>query len=70
MIHVYSRLKKEMPEAKFILQIHDELIVECPESDAQAVKNILEEEMSRAVNMAVPMTADAHIGKTWYQAKG
>lgn len=70
MIHVYSRLKKEMPKAKLILQIHDELIVECPESDAEAVKNILEEEMSGAVNMAVPMTADAHIGKTWYQAKG
>lgn len=70
MIKVYARLKEEKLEAKLILQIHDELIVECPESEAETVKKILEEEMSGAVNMAVPMTADAHIGKTWYQAKG
>ncbi len=70
MIKVYDRLKDEKLEAKLILQVHDELIVECPESEAEKVKRILEEEMSGAVNMSVPMIADANIGKDWYQAKG
>jgi DNA polymerase I len=70
MIKVYNRLRDENLEAKLILQVHDELIVECPESEAEKVKKILEEEMSGAVNMSVPMIADANIGKDWYQAKG
>ena len=50
--------------------MHDELIVECKESDAQAVCLILAEEMENAAEMQVPLTADAHSGKTWLEAKG
>ena len=68
MIKVYGRLLKEKLKARLILQVHDELIVECPENEAETVKKILEEEMSGAVNLSVPMKADANIGKDWYEA--
>ena len=56
-------------EAKLILQIHDELIVEAPEGEAQQVKALLEREMVEAAEFAVPLVADAKIGKSWYDAK-
>ncbi|MDO4459055.1 MAG: DNA polymerase I [Clostridia bacterium] len=70
MVKVFNRLKEENLEARLILQVHDELIVECPEAEADKVKSILEEEMSGAVKMSVPMIADANIGKDWFLAKG
>ncbi len=70
MIRVSSRLEKEKLRAKLILQVHDELIVECPEEEAEQVKALLTEEMEKAVELSVPMVADAHAGKTWYDAKG
>lgn len=70
MIKVYNRLKSEKLDAKLILQVHDELIVEAPENEAEQVKKILQEEMEQAVQLNVPLTADAAIGKTWYDAKG
>lgn len=66
MINVDKRLKRELPEAKLILQVHDELIVECPESCSDAALLILKEEMESAVSLAVPLPVDAKIGKTWY----
>lgn len=66
MIHVFNRLKNELPEAKLILQVHDELIVECPEAFADAALQILKEEMESAVSLSVPLPVDAKIGKTWY----
>lgn len=70
MIRVYDRLKKEAPEAKLILQVHDELIVECDQSDSENVKEILIQEMENACKLKVPLVVDAHIGKTWYATKG
>ncbi|MDE7399447.1 MAG: DNA polymerase I [Oscillospiraceae bacterium] len=66
MIHVFNRLNSELPEAKLILQVHDELIVECPETSADVALRILKEEMESAVSIAVPLLVDAKIGKTWY----
>ena len=66
MIRVYNRLKKELPEAKLILQVHDELIVEAPENCAEKAAEILREEMQNAVKLSVPLPAEAKIGKTWY----
>ena len=51
------------------MQVHDELIVECPEAEAEQVKALLTEEMERVFTMAVPLTAEAHCGKTWLEAK-
>lgn len=70
MIRVFQRLKREVPDARLILQIHDELIVECREADSIRVKEILSEEMTASANLAVKLTADANVGKTWYEAKG
>lgn len=69
MINVYKKIKQELPEAKLILQIHDELIVECPESSAEKAKQLLESEMENVLKMRVPLVADANIGKSWFDAK-
>ncbi len=69
MVHVWQRLKREKLQAKLILQIHDELIVECPEAEADKVKAILAEEMENVVHYSVPLTADAKAGKSWSDAK-
>ena len=70
MIRVYRRLAAEGLRAKLILQVHDELIVEAPLGEADAVRAIVKEEMERAADFAVPLTADVHEGRTWYDAKG
>ncbi len=70
MIKVFERLEKELPTASLILQVHDELIVECDEKDKDKACRILKEEMESAANMAVPLTADAASGKNWLEAKG
>ncbi len=66
MIKVSERLERELPSAKLILQVHDELIVEAPEADAEKAKQILTEEMQSAVELNVPLPVDANIGKTWF----
>ncbi len=66
MIRVSERLERELPEAKLILQVHDELIVESPEKDAEKALLILTEEMQSAVKLNVPLPVDAKIGKTWF----
>ena len=68
MVRVYRRLKAELPEARLILQVHDELIVEAPEDKAAQAAKILTEEMQGAVKLAVPLTADAKEGRSWYDA--
>lgn len=70
MIAVWRRLAKEQPNAKLILQVHDELIVECPKEDQEAVCRILKEEMEAAAHLPVDLSVDVHSGKTWYDAKG
>ena len=69
MVKVYNRLKRDLPEAKLILQIHDELIIEAPESEAQAVAELLKETMETACEMSVPFTVEVACGKTWYDTK-
>ena len=69
MVNVHRRMEDEGLKAKLILQIHDELIVECPESEAEIVKKILTQEMENVVSYSIPLEVDAHIGKTWSEAK-
>ncbi len=69
MIRVYDRLKKENMKSRLILQVHDELIVEAPEEEAEKAAQLLSEEMQNAVSLSVPLTADSGIGKTWFEAK-
>ena len=69
MIRVDERLRREGLRARLILQVHDELIVECPEEEAERVSALLTEEMENAVHLSVPMLAEAKIGRTWFEAK-
>ena len=70
MIRVSGRLKAEGLRGRLILQVHDELIVECPEEEEGQVRRILKEEMERAGEFAVPLLADAGSGRSWAEAKG
>lgn len=66
MIKVYRRLKESGLDAKLILQVHDELIIEVREDQAQKVSKLLKDEMENAAELSIPMTVDVNIGKTWY----
>ena len=70
MIAVHRRLAESGCDARLILQVHDELIVECAERDADAIAAMLKECMESAVTTAVLLRADVAVGKTWYDAKG
>ena len=69
MNRVYRTLKKELPEASLLLQIHDELLVEVPEADAQRALEIVREEMTNAADLKVSLETDSHIGRNWYETK-
>ena len=69
MIRVDSALKKQKLKARLILQVHDELIVECPTSEAQQVKSILEREMQQVAELRVPLLVEAKVGGSWYESK-
>ena len=68
MVNVYDRLKAEGLKSKLILQVHDELICECPEDEADAVIKILSEEMSGVAKLSVPLIVDAKKGHSWAEA--
>ena len=70
MLRVYDRLRRENLQARLIMQVHDELIVECPEAEQEAVEKLLRQEMEQVAALAVPLTAEAHSGKNWLDAKG
>ena len=69
MIRVDKALREHYPEAKLLLQVHDELIVECPEDIAPLVAELVSREMQQVAELSVPLTAEAKIGKSWYEAK-
>ena len=68
MAAVRDRLKREGLQARLVLQVHDELIAECPGDEAETVRSILTREMEQAAELSVPLVADAHIGKSWAEA--
>ena len=68
MVRVWERLRREELQAKLLLQVHDELIVECPEAEAEKVKRILREEMENAVSLSVPLLVEVGIGHSWAEA--
>ena len=70
MLRVYDRLRRENLQARLIMQVHDELIVECPEAERETVEKLLRQEMEQVAALAVPLTAEAHSGKNWLEAKG
>ena len=69
MIRVYDRLKRENLDASLILQVHDELIIECKEENREKVELLLKEEMEKAADLIVPLTADVKSGNSWFETK-
>ena len=67
MIRVENALEESGLDAKLIMQVHDELIIEASEKDADAAAAILRREMENAASLSVPLTADVNIGKTWLE---
>ena len=68
MVHVGQRLHREGLKARLLLQVHDELVVECPFAEEDQVKRILREEMEQAAQLAVPLTVDVNSGHSWAEA--
>lgn len=69
MVAVYRRLQREGRRARLLLQVHDELIIECPPEEAEEVKRLLVEEMENALPLSVRLVADVSEGENWYDAK-
>ena len=69
MIRVDEALSEHYPEARLLLQVHDELIVECPESIAKQVAQLVSKEMESVAQLSVPLEAEAKWGSSWYEAK-
>lgn len=69
MIKVYKSLRKDFPDTKLVLQVHDELILSAPKKDAAAVKEILRRDMEEAVELAVKLVADVNEGYAWFDLK-
>ena len=68
MLAVSRRLRAENLQGRLILQVHDELIVECPESEGERIAQILEEEMEHVAQLAVPLVAVAQVCTSWADA--
>ncbi len=69
MINVYEKLQEGGYSAKLVLQVHDELVIDCPTEEVEEVCKILKTEMENAVQMKVPLTVDVGIGKNWFETK-
>ena len=69
MIRVHQRLEREALRTRLILQVHDELILECPPEELEQVKTLLKEEMENACSLSVRLTAEVSTGENWYDAK-
>ena len=69
MVKFYNRLNEEKLKAKLILQVHDELIVDCPKDEREKVLEIMKDVMTHAVDLKVDMKIDVNSADNWYDAK-
>ena len=67
---VRDALLKEGRAGRLVLQVHVELIVECPDEEVEQVKALLEREMTGVAQLRVPLIAEANAGQSWGEAKG
>ncbi len=70
MIAVDARLKREIPEARLLLTVHDELVLEAPEGEAEAVGELVRYEMAGVAELDAPLVVDVGTGADWFEAKG
>lgn len=69
MINVAKKLQEEGFKAKLVLQVHDELVIDCPKDEVEQVSALLQHEMENAVSLKVPLTVEVGIGRTWFETK-
>ena len=69
MIDVYNKLKEENLDAKIILQVHDELMIECKKEDKEKVKTILKNCMENAITLLIPLKVETSEADNWYECK-
>ena len=69
MVRVDEALRKEKLRSRLILQVHDELLLECPPEEVEKAAGLLQEAMERVIELKVPLVAEVHQGKNWYEAK-
>ena len=69
MINVHKKLQEKGYKAKLLLQVHDELIIDCPKNEVDEVSLLLKTEMENAVKLRVPLTVDIGVGETWLDCK-
>ncbi len=67
MIRVYNALRCEIPDAKIVMQVHDELVIEVRDDDVERCKALVKREMERVAELSVPLTADVTSGKNWLE---
>ena len=69
MLKVYRELKEKHPDARLILQVHDELIIESPDDELDQIRELLKRNMENAMDLSVKLTVDVNTGHTWYDLK-
>ena len=69
MIRVHDELENKNLKSRLVLQVHDELLIECHKDETETVKQILKEEMMKAATLLVPLEVDMHVGNNWFEAK-
>lgn len=69
MLNVDRKLKEGNFKAKLVLQVHDELVIDCPETEAEEVAKLLKTEMENAVSLSVPLTVEVSVGNSWFETK-
>jgi DNA polymerase-1 len=69
MLHVEEELKRRASNARLLMQVHDELLLEVPETEVEEISQMLKHEMESAVSLDVPLVADVGVGDNWMDAK-
>ena len=69
MISAYNYIEESKVDAKLLLQVHDEIVLEVPKSELVAIKKLVKQTMEEAIQLSVPLIADENEGVTWYEAK-
>jgi DNA polymerase-1 len=69
MVRIHDRLREEGRGARLVLQVHDELLLEVPDAEVSAVKNLVREEMVGAFELDPPLAVDVGVGDDWHEAK-
>ena len=69
LLKVYRELKEKHPDARLILQVHDELIIESPDDELDQIRELLKRNMENAMDLSVKLAVDVNTGHTWYDLK-